>query len=263
MISVVINTLNEEDNISGCIESVVELADEIIVCDMHSDDRTTEIAEEFGARLFYHERAGYVEPARHYAISQALHEWVLVLDADERMTKRLAEKLKSIAKEDKADAVSFWSLFWYFGGWVGNGGFFSDGWWRFFRRGTYLSLYESREILVHGNFRVFKGHRNTIRLDSKHYILHLAYPNVEKYVYKTIGTYARIEAEQRRRDGARFSLGRLLGETAKAFVGRYIIRKGFKDGIRGLILCFFYAVFRFSVWANIWFFEEDERIDKA
>ena len=70
-ISVVINTLNEENNIGACIESVQGFADEIVVCDMYSDDRTVEIAESYGAKVVFHERVGFVEPARFFAISQA------------------------------------------------------------------------------------------------------------------------------------------------------------------------------------------------
>src|SRR5688572_27812596 len=95
-IAVVINTLNEESNIGNCIDSVLELADEIVVCDMHSEDRTLEIARQKGARVVLHPRTGFVEPARRFAISQARHEWVLVLDADERMTDMLAARLKEI-----------------------------------------------------------------------------------------------------------------------------------------------------------------------
>src|ERR1035437_3052148 len=96
-ISLVVNTLNEELNIRECIESAKYLVDEIIVCDMHSEDKTVEIAKSLNAKVFYHEKMGYADPARYYAISQATCEWVLVLDADERMTPDLVSKLKLIA----------------------------------------------------------------------------------------------------------------------------------------------------------------------
>ena len=83
-ITLVINTLNEEGHIAGCINSAKSIADEIIVCDMYSDDDTVKIAESLGAKIVFHERTGFVEPARHFAISKASYEWVLVLDADEQ-----------------------------------------------------------------------------------------------------------------------------------------------------------------------------------
>src|SRR5688500_8186807 len=88
-ISVIINTLNEEANIAACVESV-RWAEDVVVVDMHSEDRTAALAESLGCRVFLHERTGYVEPARNFAIAQARHDWVLVLDADERASKALA-----------------------------------------------------------------------------------------------------------------------------------------------------------------------------
>ncbi|MDA8101143.1 MAG: glycosyltransferase family 2 protein [Nitrospiraceae bacterium] len=252
-ISVVINTLNEEAHIAECIRSIRHLAGEIVVCDMHSDDRTREIAAELGARVILHERRGYVEPARHYAISQARREWVLVLDADERMTEKLGRRLQEIAKEGKYDVVIFWSLFWYFGGWVRHGGFFSGLWPRFFRKSVYLQRYRPGEEKVHQNFSSVKQHPNRIKLSKEYYLLHLAYPDIEKYIVKTVGKYARIEAENRVSEGERFHLCGMLGDPAKEFLLRYVILQGFRDGVRGLVLSVLYAGFRFSMWANMWF----------
>src|SRR5688572_7980444 len=94
-ISVVINTLNEEKSIERAIKSV-DFADEILVCDMHSDDNTPLIAKKLGAKVIFHKRAGFVEPARNFAISKAEHEWVFVLDADEEVPDSLKGKLKEV-----------------------------------------------------------------------------------------------------------------------------------------------------------------------
>jgi glycosyltransferase involved in cell wall biosynthesis len=98
-ISVVINTLNEEKNIERAIKSV-EFADEIIVCDMHSDDNTVILAKKLGAKIIFHKRTGFVEPARNFAISKAAGEWILILDADEEVPEGLAKKLKQIMDEE-------------------------------------------------------------------------------------------------------------------------------------------------------------------
>ncbi|MFM7859338.1 MAG: glycosyltransferase family 2 protein, partial [Flammeovirgaceae bacterium] len=98
-ISLVINTLNEEKNIGSCIESARKWVNEIVICDMHSADNTVEIAKQYNAKVIHHDRTGFVEPARYYAISQATCEWVLVLDADEQLTDALGEKLAVISKE--------------------------------------------------------------------------------------------------------------------------------------------------------------------
>ena len=106
-ISLVINTLNEERHIEGCIRSAASIVDEIIVVDMRSDDRTAEIAKSLGAKIFLHERTGYA--ARQFAVSKAAHEWILILDADERMTEKLAQRLTEVALENKHDLVFFGS----------------------------------------------------------------------------------------------------------------------------------------------------------
>lgn len=253
MITVVINTLNEEANILECIKSVRELADEILVCDMYSDDRTVELAQAAGARIEYHERVGFVEPARRFAIEKASSDWVLVLDADERMTPPLAQELRRLAIENRYAVVSFWSLYWYFGGWVRHGGFFNGHWRRFFKKNVYLDTYMDSEALVHMNFEALHGHPDTCYLTSEFYIKHYAYESVEKYMAKTLGRYATIEGKQYLDQGICFSLTRMLWEPLREFMLRFILRKGYKDGMRGLILSALYSGYRFSVWANVWF----------
>ena len=255
-ISLVINTLNEQFNIGDCIDSVQGLVDEIVVCDMHSDDRTVEIAQQKGARVVSHARTGFVEPARRFAISQARRQWVLVLDADERMTERLALKLKEIMAANSCDVVSFWSLYWYFGGWVRHGGFFSGQWRRFFRKQVYLETYVESDEQVHHNFESLTRAARICQLPKSYYIEHYAYPTVEKYVTKTLGMYARIEGEQYVQQGRRFSILRMLGEPAKEFVARFLVRRGYRDGMRGFIVACLYSGYRFSVWANVWLLQD-------
>lgn len=252
-ISVVINTLNEESNIADCIESVSMLTDEVIVCDMLSDDDTVRIAEACGARVITHKRTGFVEPARHFAISQAAGEWVLVLDADERLCSPLKERLLEVVSDDDYNVVCFWSLYWFFGGWIYHGGFFNGGWARFFRKSVYLETYSRQEEFVHGNFRNVRESDKVLRLPKTCYIEHYAYRTIEKYVTKTLGMYARVEAVQMLDAGQKFSLFRMFWEPLKEGIGRFVIRQGFRDGMRGFVLASLYAGFRFSVWANVWF----------
>lgn len=253
MISVVINTLNESANIADCIESVRGLADEVIVCDMKSDDDTQLIARTLGARIVEHERAGFVEPARKFAIEQATQEWVLVLDADERVTPPLAAKLRELATSSQVAVVRFWSLYWYFGGWVRHGGFFNNQWPRFFRKQTYLDSFRPEEQRVHGNFGALMNHERVTILGPEYYILHLAYPTVDHYVDKTVRKYALIEAQQYVADGGRFRLFRMLYEPARSLVGRFIFKQGYRDGVRGLVLAALFAAYRFCFWAMVWY----------
>ena len=99
-ISVVINTYNNEKILRDCLESVKEF-DEIVICDMYSEDKTLEIAREYNCKIVMHEKVGFVEPARNFAISQATHEWVLVVDTDEKITAELRNYLYSFIENPK------------------------------------------------------------------------------------------------------------------------------------------------------------------
>jgi len=260
-ISVVINTLNEEHNIRRCIESVKRIADEIVICDMYSQDRTVEIAKEYRALVIYHEKTGYVEPARYYAISNASCEWVLVIDADEVMTEKLAGKLEEIVREDKVDVVFLGMLYNYFGKFIRYGGFFNNNNFpRLFRKKVYIETYDKRDEFVHNQFFNLKEKvRNRIKLPLDYFIEHYDSPTIKSYIDKTIGMYSFIEAQNMLKVGKRFKLYMLIFEPLKVFVMAYIIRAGFLDGVEGFMLCVFYAVFRFSVWANLWFLERNSQ----
>jgi glycosyltransferase involved in cell wall biosynthesis len=256
-ISLVINTLNEEANIADCINSVGDLADEVIVCDMYSDDNTVGIAKKLNAVVVFHKRTGFVEPARFFAISQATRDWVLVLDADERMTDALSAKLKEIAREGRYDLVSFCWLFEYFGDFLKDGTFYKNRVPRFFRKKNYLENYVKEEEEIHQNFRSLeKNTINKIELPPEYYLIHHAYPTIEKYVTKTLGMYARIEAEEMHKKGIGFSHKQLILDPLKSFIRNYIRHCGYKGGTRGFIKHFLYSVYRFNVWANIWFLEQ-------
>jgi len=262
VISVVINTLNEEANIRRCIESIEHFADEIVVCDMYSEDKTLEIAKKFGANIVYHEKTGFVEPARYYAISRANCEWVLVIDADEVMTEKLAEKLKEIVREDKVDVVFFGILYNYFGKFIRHGGFFNNhNFPRLFRKKTYIETYDRRDEFVHHGFLNLKEKaHNRIKLPLEYFIEHYAYPDIKSYADKTIGRYAFIEAQNMYEAGKRFRFYMLILDPLKVFTMAYIFRAGFLDGIEGFILYVLYAVFRFSVWANLRYLEKSKSI---
>jgi glycosyltransferase involved in cell wall biosynthesis len=258
-ISVIINTFNEESNIAECIRSVKSMADEIVVCDMHSSDTTAEIARELGARVVQIERIeGAYQRMRFLAIQAASHEWVFLIDADERMTENCIARLKESAQDPNVDIVKIWSKYWYFGDWVINGGFFRTNP-RFFRRKVYLSRYKEDTIQAHADWAALEGHPNTVILPTQYYLLHYAYPTIEKYVIKTIGMYARIEAEQRIKKNEAFSITKMLFEPIKTFFRIYLFQKGYKEGTRGLILAVLYATFRFCMHANLWFFHQNEK----
>ncbi len=123
-LSVVINTKNSAATLKACLSSVKGIADEIIVMDMHSEDRTVEIAKDFRAKVFYHPDVGYVEPARNAAIAKATSDWVLILDSDETIPPSLATEIRdTLILDPKTDAYFLPRKNIIFGKWV------KTGWW--------------------------------------------------------------------------------------------------------------------------------------
>lgn len=248
-----------------CIASVGSLASEVVVCDMNSTDRTAELARACGARVEMVD-AGFCDfgRLRHIAVCHAAHAWVLVIDADERMTPPLAAELRRVvAQHDSVDVVRFGNLFWYFGGWVWHGGFYSDQWIRFFRRDVYLDRYREGDEQIHNDLSTLSSAPNQITLPAEFHLEHYAYPSIDKYVSKTVGMYARVEGEQYHRMGRRFSFVRLVGEPVKVFATRFLRQRGYRDGMRGFILAVLFAAYRFTTWANVWLMEQTSASEPA
>lgn len=255
MLSVVINTFNEELNIADCINSIKSIADEIVVCDMYSTDRTVSIAKSLGATIFMHKKETVVEPARYAAIDSATQEWILVIDADERMTEKTAQKIHEAIRQPY-DLIYMWTKNLYFGDYVEHGGFYYIVP-RCFKKALYQSSYNESEMRTHANFTSVKfAAKSPLFLSKDYFYHHLAYPSIEKYIIKTLGNYASLEAIDRAKEGYKFSKRNLLFGPFKTFIKKYFLLKGYKDGVRGLILCMFYSMYEFTRWANIWVLED-------
>ena len=178
-ISVVINTLNEERNLEDALRSV-GWADEIVVVDMHSDDATRDIARAHGARVLLHDRTGVVEPARNFALEQATGDWILCLDADERIPETLARRLDAISRRDDVDVVDVPFRNWLCGRWMDATGWGGGDWHlRFFRRGAVT--WSDR---VHALPQT-RGTRALLPFDGVNAILHFNYDDLHQFVAKT------------------------------------------------------------------------------
>src|SRR3990170_426056 len=177
-ISVIINTFNEERNIERAIRSV-EWADEIVVCDMYSDDKTVEIARKMGARVIFYKKAGFVEPARNFAISKASNKWILVLDADEVIAETLVRRLQEIANATKQiDYVRMPMKNVIFDHFMQYSGWWPDYKVRFFRKGQVRwtdKIHRPPETL---------GQGLDLPADEKFALVHRNYETVSQFVGK-------------------------------------------------------------------------------
>ncbi len=242
-ISVVVTVLNEEKNIKECLKSVKGWADEIVVVDDGSIDSTVSIAKEFTDKIFEHESKGYVEPSRNFAISKASNEWVLILDADERLTESLKNKLTEIATKGSADFVKIPRKNITFNKWIQNTMWWPDYQLRFFKKGK---IEWSDKI-----HSVPKTEGKELKLEpiEENAIVHHNYDSISQFIQK-VDRYTDVEAKERSID--EFSPGLLIRKPAEEFVSRFFSEKGYKDGVHGLALSLLTAFYALVVQLKLW-----------
>jgi glycosyltransferase involved in cell wall biosynthesis len=246
-ISVVINTLNEEHNLPFALRSVRQWADEIIVVDMHSDDRTREIAEEYGARVYLHERVGYADPARGFALAQATGDWILILDADEVVPAPLSERLRRVASAGEYDVVAIPFINYFFGApvWHAGWGPAQNLHERFFRRGAVAATPKLHAYLV-----PLPGSRILeLEYEEGLAVAHFNYVGISHFVEK-LNRYTDVEARRLVAEGHVPGPTRAVARGAREAVRRYIGRRGFRDGWRGLYLAVLMGFYAFATAAK-------------
>jgi len=244
-ISVVINTYNEEKNISRCLESVKGFADEIIVVDMHSADKTVEIAKKYGAQVFEHEYTRYVEPARNFALRQAQGDWIFLIDADEELPKYLAAKLTEVVDKNKVDYFEIPRKNIIFGKWIEHSRWWPDYLIRFFRKGK---VKFSNEIHVPPT-----AEGEGIKLEPKEEfaIVHHHLQTISQYLER-LNRYTDIQAEEVNKKGYQFKIEDLIIKPSNEFFSRFFAGEGYKDSTHGLILSVLQGFSEYVVYLKIW-----------
>lgn len=248
-ISVVINTLNEAKNLPRAIASVKNFAGEIVVVDMESDDGTPAIAKKLGAKVFPHKKTGYVEPARNFAIGKATGEWILILDADEEIPKKLGEKIVSIAKNSEADYYRIPRKNIIFGRWIKHSRWWPDYNIRLFRKGMV-----SWNEIIH-MVPMTQGVGAQIEEKEELAIIHYNYENIEQYTER-MNRYTSLHAKIRFDEGYKFSWRDLIQKPSNEFLSRYFFGEGYKDGIHGLGLSLLQAFSELILYLKIWQLEK-------
>lgn len=244
-ISVVINTFNEEQNIEIAIKSV-KWADEIIVCDMHSDDKTSEIAKKLGAKVVFHKKMEYVEPARNFAISKASNEWILILDSDEEVPLSLSEKLGEVSKKmEQIDYVRIPRKNIIFGKWMKGAMWWPDYNIRFFKKG--MVVWSNK---IHRPPKTI-GVGIDLQADEKWAIIHMNYQRVSQFIER-MNRYTNVEAEELIREGYKFEWPDLIRKPLAEFLSRFFANKGYMDGLHGLALSLLQAFSFLIVYLKVW-----------
>lgn len=244
-ISVVINTLNEENNISRAMGSVKGLADEIVVVDMESSDKTCEIAKSLGAKVFSHKKTGYVEPARNFAIEKAINPWVFVLDADEEATPELVKEIKKIIEKPKADYYRIPRKNIIFGKWIKHSRWWPDANIRLFKKG-----FVSWNEIIHA-VPMTQGTGSEIEAKEDLAIIHHHYESIEEYIER-MNRYTNEYSKIKLSEGYKFIWTDIITKPMSEFLSRYFYGQGYKDGFHGLALSFLQALSELVVYLKIW-----------
>jgi glycosyltransferase involved in cell wall biosynthesis len=237
-LSVAMIAMNEEANLPRTLESV-RWADEIILVDSGSRDRTLEIAQSFGAKTSYHAFGGHGEQ-KNVALDLCTCDWILLLDADEVLTPELQAEIRHLLSgEPRFDAYWIPRLNLYFGRWIRHGGFYPDHKLRLFKRG---SARLSEGVGPHSTPQ-FAGPRGTLRHDMLHY----AYPTLAIYL-EHMNRYSNEIAQllyQRGRTSRSLPafIWNAILNPAATFVYNYFFRLGFLDGREGLLLHLNHSVY--------------------
>lgn len=225
-LSLVIITRNEAARLRACIDSV-PFADDVLVVDSGSSDDTVALAESLGCRVLHQDWLGY-GPQKQFAVEQALHDWVLCLDADERLSPALAEEISALFAGGRQQiAYEMPRCNRFMGRWLRHGEGYPD--WS-------LRLFDRRHARWSGDpvhERVLAdADPGRLRAD----LLHHSEEGLADYVGKQVA-YSKLQAQRLYASGRRVGVTRLLFSPLLRFFKYYVLQRGFLDGVPGLVHC--------------------------
>lgn len=225
-LSVIVVTKNEEHNIAECLESV-KWADEIVVVDAHSADSTVDVAKQFTSKVFVRNWNGYVE-TKEFALQNTTNEWVLWLDADERVTPELATEIQTVTKNTLTSVHGYkvGRRSYFLGKWIKHCGWYPGYVLRLFKKSKAKFVYSK----VHEKVEV-QGSVGALRNDILHYTDDTVFHYFAKFnLYTTLAAEDLVDAKQN------VSTYDFLVRPIYTFFRMYILRFGLLDGMHGLIL---------------------------
>ncbi len=240
-LSVIVITKNEAHNIEACLRSV-EFCDDIIVVDAESCDQTAAIAKKFTPNVFIQPWEGFAA-AKQFAVKQTKYSWVLWLDADERVMPALVDEIHRILmSEPKEAAFTVARRAYFLGKWIKHSGWYP---------GRVARLFH-KERAVFNDATVHEGltlNGEAGRLNND--LLHFTDPNIYHYFSK-FNKYTSLAAEELVKNEKFFKLTDIIIRPWWQFVRMYLIRRGFLDGVQGLLLALFSSAYVFTKYCKLW-----------
>ena len=241
-LSVLVPTYNEETCIEACLQSV-SWADEILLVDSYSTDYTLDIARRYGARILQHE---YINSAtqKNWAIPQCSHEWVLQIDADERLEPALQLELQNILKDPPTEIDGYIGATknHVLGKWLQFAETWPDNRLRFFRRdkGRFEDKEVDARVIVSGKVAHLKN-----------LVFHFGMETISRKLSQ-LNRYTRYEADEREKRHRQYAWFHIIFRSLGVFLYYYIYKLGFLGGVRGLIVCAYKIDFVFWTYAKLW-----------
>lgn len=247
-LSVVIITKNEEENIRYCLESV-KWADEIIIVDGYSKDRTIEICEEYTDKIFQYEQSNFAE-AKNYGIEKSSGEWILSIDADEIVTYELQKEILKLISNNENNLVGYFipRKNYFLGKWIKYCGWYPDFQLRLFKKdkGKFIKREVHERLRIEGNSGFLKSN-----------ILHHTYKSIFDYFYR-FNRYTYLEANEMIKNGKKFRSYKVLFYPIALFIYMYFLRRGFMDGMHGFLLSVFSSFYEFIKYVKLWELEKKQ-----
>lgn len=247
-LSIVIIAKNEEKRIEKCLKSV-KFASEIILVDSGSNDNTIKIAEKFGAKVFKRDFDNYGYQ-KYFAVTKATKKWILCIDADEIVSKKLSSEIKNIVKLDNNEISGYFIPYKNF--------FMNKPLDCLDERYYQLRLFKKEK----GNFIRSEVHER-IKVNGKtfylkNYMYHHSYRSISQ-ILKKFDDYTDKEAKLRYNNNRIFRARQLLYYPLSIFFRRFFIKKGYKDGIHGLVLTILFMYYQFCVYLKLWQLGENSK----
>jgi glycosyltransferase involved in cell wall biosynthesis len=248
-ISAIVVCYNEQERIEACLESL-RWCDEIVVVDSFSTDRTPEICQRYTDRFLQRAWTGYRDQ-KAFAHSQASKDWVLLVDADERVTPELRAEIEAelMLQNGRYAGYAVPRLVYYLGRWWRRGGWYPDYDVRLFRRerATWGGSDPHEKILVDGPIRRL---RNPLH--------HYSYRNIDDHLQR-INRFTSISAHELHKRGVRWRLSDALTRPVGRFFRSYLLKRGFMEGFAGFYIAASAAVYVFLKYAKLWELEVEEK----
>ena len=241
-ISATVITLNEESNLAAALDSL-SFADEIVVVDSESSDRTVEIARRYTGKVISQKFLGYAQQ-KNFAAEQASFDWVFNLDADERVTPELAREIETLKGSEPGDAAAFEMprKVQYLGRWIRHSGWYPDYKVRLYDRtkASWQGDYVHESVSTRGRIERLPGDilHHTVRDASDH--------------HRRLDRYTTLAAEEVFARGKRASFVNLAFSPPATFIKTYFMKRGFLDGIPGLAIAYFAAHYVFLKYLKLW-----------